>query len=573
MQQSRIAYGIVFCLLLVIGTAYVQSARQEPLALIPVTREDVRKTISKVGMIISERDTPLRFVSTDSVSQILVEEGQQVHKGQKLATVDSKGLAGAVMTASAVLKTAESRLEALQQGARPEEIAVIQAQIDSKKAEIARLDRQLQNAQSALDVGEEARVSTVGEADERLESTVTAANGSVSAQYSKTKTALASIESVFNRLDVQDAIVKSLTTDVALLHAKQLLVEQDVDRGMQSDVTPNDAELSLANIRLAHDAITPVANLFTEAVDVLSRLPTTNYFTSAARESASSVIVAQQSIIQESLSRLNDSLKNIQEALARVGGKEILDETTAAASEEGIDDIQAQIVALQAALNVEEAQLVLKTAPPLKSDVDQASARVRQAQGDLSRVMAEYERTILISPVDGTVIAVSLDQGQSPSLTEPAIILRSTEPRSVLVNLSDEEMGSIALSSTGSIAFDAAPDASIPLRMDEMSPSSTKIDGIGNYRKLPFRDPHPEFSDGMSGNVTIVLQERRNVLTVPTDLVKRHADGTAVVRIKRNGQIMDVTVVLGLQGDDGKTEVREDITERDVLIVSNSSLF
>lgn len=569
----RTLYVFVFGALLIIGVAYAQSTFEEPFNLLPVTRGDIRKTISTVGMVISERDTPLRFVSSDSISHVLVKQGQTVRKGQKLASVNSDGLSAAMMTAAAAVKTAQSRLEALEHGTRPEEIAVIEAQMEGKRAEMRRLEQQLLSIDDNMDVSEETVAARKQNAADRLGNTVAMTNTVVSSQLVKVKTALATLESVFNRLDVQDAIVKSLTNDAALLHTRQLTLEPMIDMQMDASFNAIDAETALQNIQSARDLITPVADLFRSATTVLSRLPATNYFTSIQQDDAGNAVAAQQSIILETLSRLDDARKNIQEDIAHLDGQIIDTASTRTTALGGKADIEAQILALVAALNVEEAQLALKTAPPLSTDIAQATARVREAQGNLARVSAEYQKTILVSPIDGIVMTVNLTAGQPPPLTEPAVIVRSDAPHSVLVNLSETEVASIAVSNTGTIVFENMPHMIFPLQMDAIAESSTKIDGIGNYRKLPFRNPHPELTDGMSGNVTIVLAERRNVLTVPTSLIITDGEGSTVVRVKRGDEVQLLPVVIGLQGDDGMTEVKHDMTEHDALVVTDSGIY
>lgn len=553
----------LFVVLLVVGANYAQSALEDPLQFTPVTTETVRTSLSTVGMIISEPDTSLRFASTDVISQVFVKEGQRVVKGQKLAMVLADGLEGSVMTAMAALQTAESRLLALHASVRPEEIAVIDAEMERKQVEIERLERQLKKA-AMPDTGADAPNLDSQEAVSRLSSTVATTGTTVSTQYLKAASALNAAETIFNRLDVQDSIVKSVPGDAALLQKEFAAIRQAVEAAMQGGSDVTDADEALLRIGDAQAAIGPVARLLARASILLGQLPQTDSFTDAKKSDAVALFSAQQSIVQESLSRLDDAAKNIRDASA---SQIALRASSMSDERDTKEDLQGQILVLQAAAKVGEAQRKLKTAPPLQTDLDQASARVSEARGNLVRVMAEYHKAVLTSPVDGTVITVNLTPGQSPPMTEPAVIVRSSAEHGVLVNLSDDDIASITASSTGSIAFDSTPGKSFALRMDALADTSSHIDGIGNYRKLSFDGFHPELADGMSGNVTIVLSERRDVLTIPMDLVNRDLDGRTFAHIRRNGNMMLVPIVVGLEGDAGRSEIINGLTPHDLLLL------
>ncbi len=78
--------------------------------------------------------TTLSFATAGVVAEVLVAEGDAVEAGQLLVRLDDTDAQLAVQQAEAALAAAEARLAKLQAGARPEEIAVQEAQVEAAQA-------------------------------------------------------------------------------------------------------------------------------------------------------------------------------------------------------------------------------------------------------------------------------------------------------------------------------------------------------------------------------------------------------------------------------------------------------
>ncbi|HUJ69311.1 MAG TPA: efflux RND transporter periplasmic adaptor subunit, partial [Syntrophorhabdales bacterium] len=87
------------------------------------------------------------FKIAGRVVERLVDEGDKVEKGQVLARLDDAELASIVTQNRAALREAESRLEALKAGSRPQEIEEAKANVRSEEAETVRLKRDFERAE------------------------------------------------------------------------------------------------------------------------------------------------------------------------------------------------------------------------------------------------------------------------------------------------------------------------------------------------------------------------------------------------------------------------------------------
>ena len=114
---------------------------QRFLAPIPVTSTPTpaAKTdtavVSAQGFVEPQHSSDLAFRTGGRVTQILVAEGDGAKQGQALIRLQADQLQAAVAQAQAALDLAKANLDQVQQGARPEDIAVAEGQVKAAEAQ------------------------------------------------------------------------------------------------------------------------------------------------------------------------------------------------------------------------------------------------------------------------------------------------------------------------------------------------------------------------------------------------------------------------------------------------------
>jgi RND family efflux transporter MFP subunit len=144
----------------VIGPA---SAKEAPETTVAAQRGVVQKTVSGSGSLQPARQTSLGFANPGTVSQLYVKEGDHVHKGQLLATLDSATARRGLEQAQAQLASAEAGLASARAGSSSnsnspadassssdESSASHAASVSSAKASLLNAKIQLGNAQRTL---------------------------------------------------------------------------------------------------------------------------------------------------------------------------------------------------------------------------------------------------------------------------------------------------------------------------------------------------------------------------------------------------------------------------------------
>ncbi len=116
-------FAVIF-IVLIAGGAFFYSNHEEKV-------QAERSTSLKLFGNVDVREVTLAFRQSDRISEIFVEEGDLVKKGQLLARLDNRELQLTAEKARSQIKVQEAVLLRLKNGTRPEDLAKIQAQVDA----------------------------------------------------------------------------------------------------------------------------------------------------------------------------------------------------------------------------------------------------------------------------------------------------------------------------------------------------------------------------------------------------------------------------------------------------------
>ncbi len=205
---------------------------------------------------------------------------------------------------------------------------------------------------------------------------------------------------------------------------------------------------------------------------------------------------------------------------------------TVQAAQAQIRQVQAQLV--QAQNNVISAQAKLRADAAnlqgAQAEVQSAMARVRQSQAQVDRASVDLGRTVLRSPVAGTVIERKVEPGQtvaasfnSPELFKIAKDLRQMQVRA---DISEADIGRVALGQKVTFTVDAYPDKKFEGEVTQVrsAPATTASQPSNNvvvYGVL-ISAPNPKLllKPGMTATVSVAAEQIDNVLLIPEDATR-----------------------------------------------------
>ncbi len=101
--------------------------------------------MSVTGRIKPAESVDLSFETTGKVSQVLAEVGDKVSLGQVLVRLENSELVAQLNQAKAGLEIQQAKLEELEKGTRPEELAVYQAKLESAQVSLAESEKNLRD--------------------------------------------------------------------------------------------------------------------------------------------------------------------------------------------------------------------------------------------------------------------------------------------------------------------------------------------------------------------------------------------------------------------------------------------
>lgn len=199
-------------------------------------------------------------------------------------------------------------------------------------------------------------------------------------------------------------------------------------------------------------------------------------------------------------------------------------------------------------------------------EIEAARHSVEQFRSALQRAEDDLARTTIHSPMDGTVIQLNAEQGETvvPGSTNlPGSVILTVADMSVLlaeVEVNEVDVVDVELGQEAEITVDALGDEPQKGRVVEIATSGRQDPTLGTIDfavKVEIENPDPQLRPAMTAKVDILTATREDALTVPIQaVVKRRFDddGEEVKGSEAKG--LDEVDVVYLISEEGEAESR-----------------
>lgn len=186
-------------------------------------------------------------------------------------------------------------------------------------------------------------------------------------------------------------------------------------------------------------------------------------------------------------------------------------------SQSQLDAARATYDAAAAQVNANEAALT------------QAQAQVRQREAAVNVAQTNLKHTIITAPIDGTVVARSVDVGQTvaASLQAPTLftIAQDLTKMQVYAKTDESDVGQIRPGQRVMFKVDAFPKEDFGGRVVQVRMNATTVQNVVTYDTvIQFDNPEMKLFPGMTAYVSIPVQEAMNVLRVPNGAIRYKPD-------------------------------------------------
>ena len=130
----RFVVDVVIVLIAIGAVWYIFSNKAPTLGFYTVTRGNVISSDDIPGTVSASSSVDLSFQEAGQIEKVDVQEGQSVNAGDALVSLDDSTQQAQLSQEQAVLASAQAELAKLEEGTRPEQLAVYQQQYDNASA-------------------------------------------------------------------------------------------------------------------------------------------------------------------------------------------------------------------------------------------------------------------------------------------------------------------------------------------------------------------------------------------------------------------------------------------------------
>jgi HlyD family secretion protein len=167
-----------------------------------------------------------------------------------------------------------------------------------------------------------------------------------------------------------------------------------------------------------------------------------------------------------------------------------------------------------------------------KAQVTQAVAQAQQQQAAVAVAQTNLAHTTIRSPIDGTVIARSVDVGQTvaASLQAPTLftIAQDLTKMQVYVATDESDVGAIHPAQAVNFKVDAFPTQTFAGTVSAVRLNATTVQNVVTYTTVvDFANPELKLFPGMTAYVNIPVATATDVVKVPNGALRYKADLSA----------------------------------------------
>jgi HlyD family secretion protein len=250
-------------------------------------------------------------------------------------------------------------------------------------------------------------------------------------------------------------------------------------------------------------------------------------------------VIAQidPALFKGALLQAQANLANAQANL--VAAKANLDKAQAAAVQAKLDLNRYTVLAQQGIVPTQQLDSARATSQSAdaavgaaKAAVTQAAAQVQQNSAAVKVAQANLDYTTIRSPIDGTVIARSVDVGQTvaASLQAPTLftIAQDLTKMQVYVSTDESDVGTIHTGQDVTFKVDAFPKDSFKGKVSAVRLNATTVQNVVTYTTVvDFDNPDMKLFPGMTAYVTVPVATATDVVKVPNGALRFTPDLTA----------------------------------------------
>ncbi len=520
------------------ATAQAQTTTEQavPVTVADVKRRALTETVKVVGTLVAERKVKVAAEIGGRVVSVAVDEGEKVGAGQVVVRLFDRDARMRVAAAEAELRTAKQRV-----GSADADVEIVSTDTRLTESQAA---EQLRVAQARL---EQAK-NDVKLTEEKVEGDVALAKANLAAAAAKLKLLKAGArpqDIEYAKAQVDGAKTSVASAELAAQRAQRVAQRKRglADRGFlpvqDAENAENDYEQAKAGVLYAQTQL--------RALEQALKLLEAGARPEEIEQTQAEVQAAQESV-------------------------------RAAEKNRGLIAQKKQEVA-SAEAEVRRAQKTLDAAKhggarvrKTQQDVQVVRSSVSLAEANLRMANEELKKTVIRSPISGTVTARHVQPGETVMAGQPLLEIVDHNSLYLEATVSDRDVLKIGVGQRMTIQIEALKGRTFEGLVQEILPPA---DSTGRNFRVKIALPRKEslLHVGMLATGTIAIEPRSDALTVPVAALLADAPGATEgeVFVIENNTARKRQVILGARIGE-IVEVRGGLSEGDKVVIEGQPM-
>ncbi len=496
-----------------------------------VRKDNVIKAVYETGTVKKGEEINLSFNFSGTIKNIQFPEGKKVKKGDVLAELDNTDLKLQLRQAQANLDAYQAQLDKLLAGPTQEEIALAQTNVESAKV-------------------------SYENAKENLEKVKNSAEKQLEFYY---RDAISKIDNAVLRLfDARNFVDKYKRTYFFRGDQVSIIVDykkRDLDKIYQ-ELAQYQEEITQANDFSLIDQYLPYfqSKIYQakQDLDVIKEKSEDPFYRNLISSSDKTLLDNHRYYLSVAYTNINAAISSI--------------DLQKGTNDQNISQAEQALDAAYYSLKTAQENLEKLTAKPRKEDIEYYQAQIDSVKQQIALLNYKIKQTKIIAPVAGEIAQILKQEGESVQMLEPVIIFIPEKNYYIEVNIYEEDLPKVQIGSKVIIEPVAYPDKQLTGEVYFISPKETIINDIVYYPvKISFNN-NLGLKPGMSVDLTIVSEERNDVLVVNSESIYKENDREFVWLKTKEGKEKRY-IKTGLWGSNDLVEILEGLKEGDELII------
>ena len=205
--------------------------------------------------------------------------------------------------------------------------------------------------------------------------------------------------------------------------------------------------------------------------------------------------------------------------------------------------------------------------------LEDAQNTLQDAQEELDR--AKSKSSIIVAPFNGFITVINVEGGDEVMKGTVAVELADPEKFEADIMVSEMDILQVKLGGEAWVQVDAMQGLSLPAEVTHISPTATIQSGVVNYEvKVEVESLKPEdfqLREGLTVIVSIIVDERNDVLLVPNAAITTQGGQTYVQVMSQGGILEERSITTGISNWQ-YTEVTKGLSEGEQVVVPGGTI-